>query len=290
MANTNNKLPPAWMGNKSTQPTIPEATFTPAAQPPTTSVVATLPQGTAVNDAHAAVTNKPVTATSAAHLPQATATVPQATGAWQDIVRTLLVAAAGDIVSAGLTNYARDPTDIFALILSESGGKPTAEKKEGYSAKLARDYYSFGLFQMNELTAADLAKRVAPLLGPKGKAKVSVWPSATVWPAATAKTILTNVPDGLWFGIALLRQFLTVMSQNYSSLSTTATAKAGSVAASKATDKTLNALSSKWSVPASAIALKAFWLASSPAGMHSIIQSSDVRLERFATIRRSIKT
>jgi hypothetical protein len=187
--------------------------------------------------------------------------------------------------------WVADPRDIFALVLSESGGKWAAIKDEGYSAKLKRNYYSFGLFQNSEIWSYDRYKSAPTMIGPTLAATMRPFPNTATWSREEAAIPLMAVPQQLGYAMVLLRSLSkfkntyfdgfdgvkVVPTQNATKLpSASERLRASQIATLLTSQATL------LRVPASAILTKAFWLASSPGGVLTLINKPDSRLATYA--------
>jgi hypothetical protein len=217
--------------------------------------------------------------------------VTQATD-WRAAIVGALGTVAREITNSQFHAWTLDPLDIFALVASESGGSWTAAKDEGFSSKMGRNFWSFGLFQMNELFGQDRYRNAAALVGPNIAKVMPPFPLTQTWTKDQARIPLTTIPGQIWYGMALLRSFSLLKNTNFDRLDATAVATTSpskqaseSIRATAATAASrFNKTAAALGIPASAVALKSFWLASSLPGMSAIAAKSptDIRLVRFA--------
>lgn len=212
---------------------------------------------------------------------------------WRVAIIGALGRVAIDISNTQFQSWASYPTDITALARSESGGKWTAVGKEGPSSKLGRDYYSFGLFQINELFARGHYLNAGRAIGPAIANVMTPFPATATWTAEQAAAVLLAIPGQLWYAMVLLRGLSQFKNTFFDQLNaqaitpTTSTSKLPS-AADRATAASIGTalgnLVPVLKIPPESILTKAFWLASSPAGVKAMLSkpTPDARLKAYA--------
>jgi len=207
------QLPPAWMTGGSPSP-APVVTLPPS-PPPTVSIplpaspipgviaLPPMPMPIPIPVPTSIPTLPPVVLGPATPvvvpLPQPPTAQPPATQTSTDSLRTAVVGAlaaiARDLSNSQFQAWANDPSDIFALVRSESGWKPNAVKNEGFSTKLARDYFSFGLFQTNELFGRDRYVGAPDAIGPNNAKQMVPFPATVPWTKEAAAAALLPLPS-----------------------------------------------------------------------------------------------
>lgn len=222
----------------------------------------------------------------------ATPTVTQATD-WRAAVVGAMGTVARDMGNTQFQDWTLHPLDVLALVLSESGGVWTAEKDEGDSAALGRHFFSFGLFQVNELWAPGHYKSAASMIGVNAAGAMPPFPQTKTWTKAQAKAALTAVPGQIWYAMVVLRNFSRLKNTYFTTMKggeAVATSDPKYVATPAAKQqyadlaRELQAEAYRLRIPTTAVALKSYWLASSAAGMLTILRKhGDIRLERFAS-------
>jgi hypothetical protein len=209
-------------------------------------------------------------------------------GSWMSAVIGALKEVATDMVNSQFQAWANDPTDILTLAMSESAGSWTAQKDEGYSTKLGRNYFSMGLFQMNELYGPARKQRASDLIGKRLAAKVPSWPATSAWTKRQAETALLAIPDQIWAVMVLLREFSKFKNTYFETATPTmlagqskSTTLPSAIEREKARKiaRQVNDLAAILHVPTTFILLKAFWLASSPDGVLNTTKALDPRVK-----------
>jgi hypothetical protein len=214
---------------------------------------------------------------------------------WIASLVATLQATAKETVNPQLTTWSNDPALVVALALSESNGNASAVREEGFSAKLGRQYCSFGLFQINELWASSYFSNAVKLIGPTNAKKMPPFPKGATWTRAEAATALLAWPGQLWYAMCVLRGFSQLKNTFFTTMNGSSVV-ARPVPSSGQTEyrtagllgPALSSLSKKLGIPAEAIALKAYWLASSLSGMHKLVSSGDARLSSYATAYKAV--
>lgn len=222
---------------------------------------------------------------------------PSQPGSWQTAVIGALSAVATNIANSQFKAWAESPRDIFALVLSESGGNWTAIKNEGHSKKLGRDYYSFGLFQNSELFGQDRYRNGPNMIGQGLAAKMVPFPSTATWTREAAAVPLLDNPRQLWYAMVLLRSLSKFKNTYFSKVSgqdivgTTDKKLLPSEAERLKAQQIATLVKSQANllgISTSGVLTKAFWLASSPQGVLNLVSKPDARLAAYATHWRSL--
>jgi len=247
------------------------------------------------------------TVTSTGALPMSTSLLPPApkvtdttsVPGWVPTILASLQAIARELANSQFTEWVSDSRPIVALAMSESNGKYDAVAEEGFSTKLGRQYCSFGLFQINELWAQSYHANAATLIGATCAKQLPAFPRGTSWTKSEAQAALTAWPGQIWYAMCALRGFSRLKNTFFSSM------VPGQVSAAKPPQKQttpgeyataskiapkLQAMASSLGIPPAALALKAYWLASSLGGMNKILDTSDSRLVAYAKHYKSLAT
>jgi len=212
---------------------------------------------------------------------------------WKSVVQRYLQAVATDKGSTAFQAWANDPAAIFALVYGESGGDRNAVHDEGYSSKLKRNYFAFGLFQMNEIWGAAYQASAVARIGPKLAQQMPAFPKTTSWTKEQAANALLAWPGQVLYAMVLLAQFANYKAAYFTSMKGQVATPAQHLTSSDeqkhATDAAagINALAKSTGVPAELIALKAYWLGSSPAYVAKATLAKDPRI--IATARQWMK-
>lgn len=218
---------------------------------------------------------------------------------WVPTVLAALQTVARELANPQFTEWVGDSRPIIALAMSESGGKYSAAADEGYSTKLGRQYVSFGLFQINELWAQTYFQNAATLIGPVSAKQIPPFPTGASWTRAESQAALTAWPGQIWYAMCVLRGFSKTKNTFFSSMKPGAVVAAkpppnrnvpGEYATAAKVAPKLQALSASLGIPPAALALKAYWLASSLGGMNKVLESSDSRLLAYAKAYKGIAT
>jgi hypothetical protein len=210
---------------------------------------------------------------------------------WRQVVTTALQMVANTLPNTQFQAWAQAPRDIFALVMSESGGRWDIIRDEGYSSKLKRQFYSFGLFQMNELYGRARQVAAPQLIGPAAAGRMLPFPATATWTREQAAVPLLNKPDQLWYAMTLLREFSRFKNTYFSTVSGgTIVATLDRVDLPSDAERLkaqqiatlVTSQSALLGIPTSAVLLKSFWLASSPQGVLNIVSKRDPRLEAYS--------
>jgi len=204
------------------------------------------------------------------------------------VVRRALISVAQDKGNAQFQQWAQDPRVVFTLIASESGGDKNALKKEGFSKKLGRDYFSFGIFQINEIWAPGHYKIASQRIGARLAAMMPPFPQTPTWTKAQAAQALLAWPHQVWYGMVLLTWFSiykhTYFAQVVGQVATASSHLPNDKEAKFALDAAIgaSAQAAKLNVPVELVLLKAYWAASSPEGVAKMVRAGDPRITAAA--------
>jgi len=293
-------MPPAWHdgdGRETSPPVRPAPVIVtpPPIKPPTVIVRPPAPPPPPPVPLPPAVVSPPTMPTAPpATLPSQPSAPPPVTPTveeWRQVVVSALQFIANTLPNTQFQAWAQAPRDIFALVMSESGGRWDAIKDEGYSAKLKRQFYSFGLFQMNELFGYARFTAAPNQIGPAASSRMPPFPNTPTWTRDQAAVPLLNKPNQIWYAMVLLREFSRFKNTYFATVSggtivgTTNKTNLPSEAERLKAQQIATLVTSQSAIlgiPTSAVLLKAFWLASSPQGVLTLVNKRDPRLEAYA--------
>lgn len=273
----------------------------PPAPPPVDNVI-TIPEIVIIGDPHALDPPTPVGPQPAPPIKPtpivipgpAPAPAPAPTPVQPDdcrtVIRQALQAVASDMGNSQFAKWAQDPRAIFTLVMSESGCDKNALKREGFSQKLNRDYFSFGIFQMNEIWAPGHYKIAPQRIGARLAGLMVPFPQTPTWTKAQAALPLLAWPQQVWYGMVLLTWFSIYKNTYFSST-------AGQVAVPSThlpneaehqhavnAAKGANAMAARLNIPVELVLIKAYWAASSPAGVEKMVLANDPRIVAMAKL------
>jgi len=285
--------PPAWHGTTpAPSPPRPQPTPAPVMPPPPVFIPSPAPPQPPAGPppfVPPIPTPGPIPPTNPA--PPPVVTPPPVTTGWRAAVVGALQAVATSLPNTQFQAWANAPRDIYALVMSESAGNWIAVKNEGYSSKQGRDFYSFGLFQMNELFGYDRFKAGPSMIGASLAAKMVPFPSTATWTRDQAAVPLLHNPNQLWYAMVLLRGLSKIKNTYFDVVegqtiqATTSTTKLPSEAERLKASQMATLIRSQASllgISTSGVLTKAYWLASSPQGIINLTTKRDARLASYA--------
>lgn len=209
---------------------------------------------------------------------------------WRSTVSQALSAVAKDIASSQFQQWAQAPLDIYALILSVSGGDPNAMAQQSFSSKLNRIFYTFGIFQMNEIWCDGYYKDAPNKIGPRLAAKMVPFPQKAPWTKEQAAVPLLDWPYQVLYGMVLLRWFSIYKHTYFGSVGdrlvipTTTLHDNTELGYARDAAAGINRMAQTLDVSAQFIMLKAYWTGSSPKTVAALTQANDTRIVKATDI------